>query len=77
MCEWAPRTKYEVDVCEAHHIRWLSRGGKDALSNMVLVCPNHHRVIHRLDAPFNFSDRTFIFPMRKEELLILKHDLQA
>lgn len=51
ICEWAPRARYGTDVCEGHHVRWLSRGGQDDLSNMVLICPNHHRVLHRVDAP--------------------------
>ena len=26
LCGWAPRRSYGVDLCEAHHVRWLSRG---------------------------------------------------
>ena len=26
ICEWCPRTVYGRDLCEAHHIHWLSRG---------------------------------------------------
>jgi hypothetical protein len=51
ICRWAPRRLYDQELCEAHHVRWLSRGGGDALSNLVLVCPNHHRAIHKRDAP--------------------------
>jgi len=39
ICSWSPRSNYGVDLCEAHHVRWLSRGGDDALENMVLICP--------------------------------------
>lgn len=77
ICEWAPRSRYAIDVCEAHHLRWLSRGGKDALCNLVLICPNHHRAIHRIDAPYDFGLRAFIFPARTESLMLLKHDLSA
>src|SRR5262249_11631984 len=49
ICAWAPRERYRVELCEAHHVRWLSRGGSDSLGNLVLICPNHHRAIHRCD----------------------------
>jgi hypothetical protein len=37
-------------MCHAHHIRhWIS-GGETKLSNLVLLCGHHHRVIH--DSPW-------------------------
>ncbi|MGE9973470.1 HNH endonuclease [Collinsella sp. SGI.178] len=34
---------------EIHHIKWLSRGGKDRLDNVVALCPNCHRKMHVLN----------------------------
>jgi 5-methylcytosine-specific restriction protein A len=34
---------------EAHHIKWLSKGGEDNPRNMVALCPNCHRKMHVLD----------------------------
>jgi predicted restriction endonuclease len=65
ICGWAPRRSYDVELCEAHHVRWLSRGGNDDLSNLVLVCPNHHRAIHRCDAAFDFIANAFVFLPRR------------
>lgn len=31
---------------EAHHIKWLSKGGADEIDNIVALCPNCHRKIH-------------------------------
>ncbi len=31
------RAAYGDSICEAHHIVWLSRGGEDALANLVLL----------------------------------------
>lgn len=75
ICGWAPRTQYGAEMCEAHHVRWLSRGGDDALSNLVLVCPNHHRAIHRCDAPFDFEHNAFVFPNVTESLMRVRHTL--
>lgn len=33
---------------EAHHIVWLSEGGKDSVQNVVALCPNCHRKMHVL-----------------------------
>jgi hypothetical protein len=30
----------------AHHIRWWHHGGRTELSNLVLVCSFHHRLVH-------------------------------
>jgi 5-methylcytosine-specific restriction protein A len=77
ICGWAPRTQYGAEICEAHHVRWLSRGGDDALSNLVLICPNHHRAIHRCDAPFDFEHSAFVFPNVTEGLTTVHHVLEA
>ena len=77
ICGWAPRRSYGTELCEAHHVRWLSRGGDDALTNLVLICPNHHRAIHRCDAPFDFSSGAFVFGVREEAITKLLHKLEG
>lgn len=77
ICGWNPKLLYQQELCEAHHVHWLSRGGDDALHNMVLVCPNHHRAIHRTDAPFDWADMSFVFPRNREPVRISRHTLQA
>jgi len=32
--------------CDIHHIVEQAKGGSDDPSNLICVCPNHHRVIH-------------------------------
>ncbi|MFG0330111.1 MAG: HNH endonuclease [Phycisphaerales bacterium] len=75
LCEWDPLDLYSRPLCEAHHLVWLSRGGEDDLSNMVLICPNHHRAIHRCDAPFDFLDLSFRFSESLRESLQLNRHL--
>lgn len=60
VCRWRPDAALEVTVCECHHVQWLSRGGEDSLENLCLLCPNHHRLIHALDAPFDFQQGAFM-----------------
>jgi hypothetical protein len=77
VCSWAPRGRYAVELCEAHHVRWLSRGGSDALWNLLLLCPNHHRAIHGCDAPYDFEKLGFVFPNHFEPLTDSRHELRA
>lgn len=77
LCGWNPKPLYQRELCEAHHVHWLSRGGDDALHNMVLICPNHHRAIHRTDAPFDWADMSFVFPRNREPVRVSRHTLQA
>lgn len=62
---------------EAHHIVYLSRGGSDDLVNLVLLCPNHHTVIHKTDATFDYSRLMFCFPNGRTEPLCLNTHLCA
>ena len=77
LCGSAPRRDYGADVCEAHHVRWLSCGGPDTLGNLVLVCPNHHCAIHRLDAPYDFGAGGFVFGATTKPLTARQHELVA
>lgn len=77
ICKWEPRSIYGSDICETHHIQWLSRGGFDTDSNLVLLCPNHHRAVHSCDAQFDWDKFAFVFsPQRCEELSLREHHLE-
>ncbi|WP_459202072.1 HNH endonuclease [Methanococcus sp. CF] len=34
---------------ETHHVKWLSKGGLDTVTNTVALCPNCHKKIHILN----------------------------
>ena len=34
---------------EGHHLIWRSEGGGPEQSNVVILCPNHHRMFHYAD----------------------------
>ncbi len=73
ICEWSPRQIYDAELCQAHHIQWLSQGGTDDLANMILVCPNHHQAIHKLDAVLDYQKLTFHFRSQTEEVKLDRH----
>ena len=73
ICLWDPRNEYGHYLCQGHHIQWLSRGGDDIVTNMVLICPNHHVAIHRCDAPLDFLDLAFDFGNHREVVQLSLH----
>jgi hypothetical protein len=42
----APGCNAPAWLCQAHHVTFWSDGGPTDTTNMVLVCPNHHRQVH-------------------------------
>ncbi|MBL8604923.1 MAG: HNH endonuclease [Myxococcales bacterium] len=77
LCAFDPGTLYAVDLCEAHHIVYLSRGGEDALANMMLLCPNHHSTVHATGAIFDHAGLSYIFPKGRRDPLVLNKHLTA
>jgi hypothetical protein len=73
---WDPRRDLGLDLCEVHHVRWLSRGGSPTLENMVLVAPNLHRHIHAVDAAFCAVERGFWLGDRWMPLHLDQHAVQ-
>jgi predicted restriction endonuclease len=49
VCGFTFRTKDGTDYAEAHHIRPVSAGGPDHADNILVLCPNHHRQLHRAE----------------------------
>jgi hypothetical protein len=76
LCAFDSPVLYGVDAAEAHHVVYLSRGGEDTLINMLLLCPNHHTVIHQTDATFDYGRLAFSFPNGRIEPLCLNSHLQ-
>jgi 5-methylcytosine-specific restriction enzyme A len=77
ICGFDPVLVYGVEACHAHHLIYLSRGGRDSLHNMTLLCPNHHSVIHATDAVFDFRDLSFVFAHNHRERLALNSHLSG
>jgi hypothetical protein len=75
LCGFDPELVYGVRACCGHHIVYLSRGGRDELENMMLVCPNHHEVIHAAGSVFDFKDLHYLFPKNRREPLVLNRHL--
>jgi len=59
-CEWCGAKGFETRAgsvyLETHHIQPLSEKGSDTVSNVIALCPNHHREAHFGKDAENFKD---------------------
>ena len=62
--------RYGGSVVEAHHIDYFTKSQNNDSSNIIIISPNYHRIIHR-NNPF-FNRRKFQFEFQNGEVLRLK-----
>ena len=67
ICGENPVSSFGVNICEAHHIAAFSVSKNNDASNIIILCPNHHRLIHQL-APV-FDDENLRFVMDDNSML--------
>lgn len=59
LCGAKPFDAFDVDICEAHHIEQYSETQNNDADNIIILCPNHHRLLHKLKPTFNRDTMTF------------------
>lgn len=62
--------RYGGSVVEAHHIDYFTKSQNNDSTNIIIISPNYHRIIHR-NNPF-FNHRKFQFEFQNGEVLRLK-----
>ena len=72
-CGWqepAAISRRYRSVVQAHHVIPVACGGSDADDNLVLLCPNHHAIAHRVGQVTSGTGRKrYHGPQTKAELL--------
>ncbi|MCO5178141.1 MAG: HNH endonuclease [Thermomicrobiales bacterium] len=68
--------RYGQSLAEGHHIQYLSAGGPDVSPNIIVLCPNHHRIIHATNARFDSQNLAYHYPNGLRERLILPDHLE-
>lgn len=66
---------YGAQVADCHHINYFSVSLDNAASNLLIVCPNHHRIIHAANPTFDRVRKIFLYPNGREEILKLNEHL--
>ena len=57
---------FNADISEAHHIAYFSDSQNNDSSNIIILCPNHHRLIHKLNPKFDYNRGCFVFSENSE-----------
>lgn len=76
ICGEIPSEAEGVIITEAHHIEPFCRTCNNRLSNIIIVCPNHHRILHKLNARYNRAQNEFLLENGKKLKIILDHHLR-
>ena len=67
--------EYGSHVVEAHHIEYFVKSLNNDASNQIIVCPNHHSIIHDVDPVFDRKRLLYIYPNGFEEKFVLNMHL--
>lgn len=62
--------QYGDSVMEAHHIDYFTRSQNNDSTNIIIISPNYHRIIHKNNPHFN--RKKFQFEFQNGEVLRLK-----
>lgn len=53
--------KYGSNVVESHHIDYFVSSLNNDSSNQIIVCPNHHSIIHDVNPVFRRNDLSYVY----------------
>lgn len=67
--------KYASNLIHAHHIDYFSKSLNNNADNIMIVCPNHHGIIHDVQPKFNRKDKCFHYQNGLVEGLVLNNHL--
>ena len=45
--------EFGIDISEVHHIRFFADSHNNDSSNLIVLCPDHHRIIHKIILSFD------------------------
>ena len=62
-------------IAEAHHIDYFVKSLNNDASNQLIVCPNHHSIIHDTNPTFDRRSKLYRYSNGKEQPLVLNRHL--
>ena len=67
--------EYSAHVAEAHHIDYFVKSLNNDASNQLIVCPNHHSIIHDVNPVFDRKRKLYVYKNGMTEGLVLNKHL--
>ena len=75
ICGRVIEEKYGSKIAEAHHIDYFVKSLNNDITNILIVCPNHHSIIHDKNPEFNRNKCIYKYPNGYVEGLLLNDHL--
>ena len=69
--------RFDTHIVEVHHINPFVVSMNNDAANQIIICPNHHRVIHRVEPVFDRNRLLYIYSNGIEERLLLNKHLSV
>ncbi len=66
---------YNGKIVEAHHIEYFTKSLNNNSDNIMIICPNHHRLIHKVKPTFDKSNLLFLYQNGYQEKLAINYHL--
>jgi predicted restriction endonuclease len=67
--------EYGVSVAEAHHMEQFSLTQNNKPDNIMILCPSHHRIIHKANGLFNKKEKIIEYDNGRIDSLTLNYHL--
>lgn len=71
LCGCRPFDEYDTDISEVHHISYFCNSLNNDSSNLIVLCPNHHRLIHKMNLTFDRDEMAFITDDKQQIRVLL------
>jgi len=69
--------RFDAHIVEAHHIDPFVTSLNNDAANQIIICPNHHKVIHQAEPVFDRDKLLFVYQNGVEERLLLNRHLSV
>lgn len=71
ICGQTTLLEFGVSIVEAHHIEKFSLTQNNKPDNIMILCPNHHRLVHKCDAKIDIKKKEVIYGNGLVEKIII------
>jgi hypothetical protein len=62
ICGMPIGVEYGVKISHIHHIEYFTRSLNNDATNIVVICPNHHSIIHSVNPEYDRGKKLFLYP---------------
>jgi 5-methylcytosine-specific restriction enzyme A len=63
--------QYNANIIEGHHIEFFTSSLNNNSENIMIICPNHHRIVHKTKPDFDKINLLFLYPNGLKEKIKL------